>query len=97
MGVGDIYVPARVVGMKRLIKQVELLREEMRAAMATNQEQLDALTAAVTTGIQELSDEIARLAALPPEAIDFTNLQAIADRLAGDAFPSPPAGAGEPA
>ena len=58
--------------------------------MATTQEQLDTLTDAINTGVQELRDEIQRLSSVPPEEVDFTRLQAIADALAGDNIPAAP-------
>ena len=71
--------------------QIAALTEKMEESMATLQEQLDALTTAVSTGVQELRDEIARLDALPAgETVDFSKLQGIADALAGDNIPAAP-------
>ena len=73
---------------RRLIKKTA---QRMEIIMSENQDKLDALTAAVNNGVQELRDEINRLASLPPEQVDFTQLQAIADALAGDNIPAAPA------
>lgn len=72
---------------RHLIKKVAQRMEEL---MSENQDRLDALTDAVNTGVQELRDEINRLASLPPEEVDFSRLQAIADGLAGDNIPAAP-------
>lgn len=72
-------------------KQVKALRAEMRTAMteaaATQQQQLDTIVAAITQGVTELRDEIARLAEANP-AVDFTAAQALADALATDNIPA---------
>ena len=71
----------------RVAKQIRALRTEMRTAMATTQEQLDTIVSAIATGVQELRDEITRLAAANP-AVDFTAAQALADALASDNIPA---------
>jgi hypothetical protein len=58
--------------------------------MSEVQDQLDTLTTAVQSGVQELRDEINRLASLPPEQVDFSRLQAIADALGSDNIPAAP-------
>lgn len=64
---------------------------KLEAMMSETQDKLDALTDSVNTGVAELKAEIDRLAALPAEQVDFTQLQALADRLASDNIPAAPA------
>lgn len=70
--------------------QYQQIRDLLETFMATTQEQLDALTDAINQGVAELRDEIQRLSSVPPEDVDFTRLQAIADALAGDNIPAAP-------
>lgn len=89
---GTTELKATVVALVAELKgQIAALTVKMEESMATLQEQLDALTTAVSAGVTELRDEIARLAALPAgEPVDFAVLQGIADALAGDNIPAAP-------
>lgn len=59
--------------------------------MTTAQDFVNELTSRISSGVQELRDEIRRLASLPPEQVDFSGLIAIADGLAADNIPADPA------
>lgn len=76
--------------LDKIDASVKALQTEVRTGMSEVQDRLDALTTQVETGVQELRDEIARLASLPPEQVDFSRLQSIADALAGDNIPAAP-------
>ena len=70
---------------------ISALNERLGKSVGALQDQLDSLTAAVTTGIDELKTEIARLAAIPAgETVDFTALTALADGLLNDNIPAAP-------
>lgn len=76
--------------LDKIQSSVNALRTEMRQGMSDVQDRLDALTTAVESGVQELRDEINRLASLPPEQVDFSRLQSIADALTTDNIPAAP-------
>lgn len=69
-----------------------LIRERsdrIERMIMTQQEAFDAQFDRVQSGVQELRDEIARLAALPAgETVDFSRLTALADNLATDNVPA---------
>ena len=89
---GTVDLKATVVALTDELKgQIAALTTKMEDSMAILQEQLDVLTTAVSSGVTELRDEIARLDALPAgETVDFTALKAIADGLAADNVPAAP-------
>lgn len=71
-----------------------LIRERadrIERMIMTQQENFDAQLDRVNAGVQELRDEIARLASLPAgETVDFSRLTELADRLATDNVPAAP-------
>jgi hypothetical protein len=67
----------------------------LEVRIVATQADVDAIKASISQGVQELKDEIQRVASEHPE-LDLSGLQGIADNLANDNIPAQPTDPEEP-